>query len=261
MEDKIAKPHILSYCSLFLEVRSGEHNLGIATGFTYGRNSRTFLITNWHVVTGRNPKSKQLLNDMGMEPTDLITWFHVKHDNHLTWQSFISPLSTDDGRPKWHEHPVHGSKVDVVAMHIANPEKLRLFPINERKFEDFRLEISQDVFILGFPRGITGAGKLPIWKRGTIATEPEIDLDGLPKLLIDSATREGMSGSPVIARYTGYYQHSKDKPSLDDWFGQAERFLGIYSGRIVDKDDEFAAQLGIVWKAKVIDEIIDAIKF
>jgi len=41
--------------------------------------------------------------------------------------------------------------------------------------------------------------------------------------------------------------------------GRIRNFIGIYSGRI--GDDELKAQLGIVWKARVISEIIGAKKF
>jgi len=38
--------------------------------------------------------------------------------------------------------------------------------------------------------------------------------------------------------------------------GEIQNFVGIYSGRILGKT-ELEAQLGIVWKKEVIDEIID----
>jgi hypothetical protein len=38
--------------------------------------------------------------------------------------------------------------------------------------------------------------------------------------------------------------------------GRIRNFMGIYSGQI--GKDELKAQLGIVWKARVIEEIIDA---
>jgi hypothetical protein len=41
--------------------------------------------------------------------------------------------------------------------------------------------------------------------------------------------------------------------------GRIRNFIGVYSGRI--GTDELKAQLGVVWKAKVIDEIIDAATF
>ena len=38
----------------------------------------------------------------------------------------------------------------------------------------------------------------PIWKKSTIASEPDIDINNLPCFYIDSTTREGMSGAPVV---------------------------------------------------------------
>ena len=45
----------------------------------------------------------------------------------------------------------------------------------------------------------------------------------------------------------------------DTIIGRIRNFLGVYSGRI--GTDEFKAQLGVVWKAHVIAEIIDAKTF
>lgn len=39
-------------------------------------------------------------------------------------------------------------------------------------------------------------------------------------------------------------------------FGTIRTFVGVYSGRLGAKD-EFQAQLGIVWKKQVIEEIIE----
>jgi hypothetical protein len=75
-----------------------------------------------------------------------------------------------------------------------------------------------DAFVLGYPRGMSGGGHFPVWKRATIATEPDIDLDGLPRFYIDTATREGMSGSPVYAQEVGYWlpegETDKSKASI-----------------------------------------------
>jgi len=54
--------------------------------------------------------------------------------------------------------------------------------------------------IVGFPFGLTAGGYFGVWVQGTVASEPGIDLNGLPLLLIDSRTRLGQSGWPVIAR-------------------------------------------------------------
>lgn len=120
-----------------------------------------------------------------------------------------------------------------------------------------------DVFVLGFPLGWTGGAKYPIWKRASIASEPLFDLDDLPKMYIDTATRQGMSGSPVFAKCSGnfFLEGSDTSNPLQMMMGEAYRFLGVYSGRIGDggdNKDEFSAQLGIVWKERVIREIIES---
>ena len=121
-------------------------------------------------------------------------------------------------------------------------------------FDEFKVEVAQDVFIVGFPRGLAGSGLLPIWKRGSIASEPGVDYGGLPCLLIDSTTREGLSGSPVIAEFVGYHAKDRDRPSGDDWIGLGRSFLGVYSARLKGQD-EFEAQLGVVWKAETVRDI------
>jgi hypothetical protein len=115
------------------------------------------------------------------------------------------------------------------------------------------LKVSRDVYVLGYPKGISGSGGFPIWKRASIATEPAIQLDGLPKILVDTATREGMSGAPVVAIADGEFEVEGRGPAYR-LPGRVCRFVGVYSGRL--GKNEMEAQLGIVWKAQAVDEIV-----
>jgi hypothetical protein len=117
------------------------------------------------------------------------------------------------------------------------------------KLADFDLKLypSEAVSIIGFPKGLTSAGKFPIWKTGHIASDIDIDWDGKPAFLIDATTKGGMSGSPVIARRVSIYQ-----TSTGNRVGNAVKFLGIYSGREIG---ESGIEVGFVWKPKVISEI------
>jgi len=121
-------------------------------------------------------------------------------------------------------------------------------------FVDFQVAVGDDAYVLGFPLGLDGGPRLPIWKRGSIATEPHYDLDGLPKILIDTATRPGMSGAPAIAVRRGLAAPHGTGSLADTIFGTTEKFLGVYSGRV--GADALGAQLGIIWKASVVDEIV-----
>ncbi len=129
-------------------------------------------------------------------------------------------------------------------------------PANAESLELDKLSLTpgMDVFVLGYPRGISGGGRFPLWKRGSIASEPDVNIDDLPKMYIDTATREGMSGAPVYAQEVGVWAPEGKKLPDGAMFGRGHRFIGIYSGRV--GDDPFLAQLGIVWKEEAIQEII-----
>lgn len=253
---KTITPHPVSFSSVFVEVFFGDINIGNATGFLWLHNETHYLITNWHVVTGRSPTNKQPIDKHGTVPDKLKLWFRYK-DNLKELEPFEVPLFGKQGQPLWLEHKDFQSNVDVAAIKINPPDKFKLYPINKISLGDFRPTIGLDVFIAGFPRGISGGMLFPVWKRGSIASEPDIDLDGLPKLLIDSMTREGMSGSPVIAQYTGIYTEDPENPKGSDWIGTQQLLIGIYSGRYPGQD-EFEAHLGIVWKVPVIENIIES---
>jgi hypothetical protein len=98
--------------------------------------------------------------------------------------------------------------------------------------------------------------QLPIYKRATIANEAEFPIDGLPKLFIDTATRKGMSGAPVFFDQIGsWLDHRDDGDLVLSVGGRGRRFIGIYAARD-GQSTEMEAQLGIVWKPEVIDEVI-----
>lgn len=161
---------------------------------------------------------------------------------------------TDDSAPSkpiWLEHAYHHNKIDVVAIPICIPVWGEVTTIDEVNTARMRLRVATDVFILGYPKGISG-GEFPIWKRASIATEPYIQLDALPKMLVDTATREGMSGAPVIA--VARRGVLEPEAGLAGNWDPGCRFVGVYSGRL--GHGELEAQLGIVWKAQAVDEIV-----
>ena len=83
------------------------------------------------------------------------------------------------------------------------------------------------------------------------APHTALDWENLPRFLIDSRTRSGQSGSPVIAYSDGGAVPMADG-SLAFMSGPMEQFFGVYSGRINAESD-----LGVVWKAQVVREVIE----
>lgn len=258
----------LSKVPLHITLKFNKQALAVGTGFIYRNDQLSYLITNWHNLSGRSNITGEPLHSARGVPNEIVIRLPKANEYPdgrlgIEWKPITFPLYDEDiEKPNWYEHPNFGCKVDVVALPISFSDDFWIFPLNEIQNEfdlNIPLEPGMDVFILGFPKGMSGGGRFPIWKRGSIATEPDFDQDNLPKLLIDSATREGMSGSPVIAQYTGVWNQKKSDGSGEEKVvGSGRRFLGIYSGRL--GGDEFEAQLGIVWKASVVEEIIEGQK-
>lgn len=257
MQIKQVKLDRLSYTAIPLRLMIGDIERSIATGFYVRYEKKVYLITNWHVVTGVSAEDKYLRADRPR----YINYPMLKHRQpFVKWERLNTQLYFDEEmkKPTWFIHPTLGEKVDVIAIELGIEFDNDMLYINEYPFDDQAALIADDVFILGFPYGNKGEGNFPIWKRGSIATEPDIDLNGLPKMYIDTASREGMSGSPVILRRQGIHNLKEGKLVGESLIGEVQNFVGVYSGRIVNPDDKsnLEAQLGIVWKASVIQEIV-----
>ena len=171
------------------------------------------------------------------------------------WHPVPYLLNDSSGNALWRMHP-RGQDVDIGTLPIDFTAATRGFFINELpQVDDLSITIATDVFVLGFPFGISAGGLLPIWKRASVASEPDVDVRGFPFFYVDAATREGMSGSAVIARQMGQYTSSKGGVVMTG--GPITRFVGIYSGRI-GADDELKAQLGMVWRKAALLETLQS---
>jgi len=230
-----------------------ETSLGKATSFIWERRNAFYLITNWHVVTCRNNNTGQHLHPQCAEPDRLRGLFCTRA---RTWDKLTRdiPLRDKDGRPRWLRHAVHRQSVDVVAVPMEAPDnEVGFHPINKIRHEPLLIRIGMDVFVLGYPFGAPPPS-LPVWKRGSIASEPELASLTQNYFLIDTASRPGMSGAPVIRRSWGSHLVESGVSIANS---PATKFLGVYSGRLVTTDP-LDAQLGILWPEYLITEIIDA---
>lgn len=258
MAKNLIQPDPISLTTHHLHIAFNDEILAHGTGFIYRKGDAYFLITNWHNVSGKHPDTGKHLSDHLGEPNVICTHFRA-HDRPGDSHKEIIPLYSDENmqEPIWKEHPMHGQRVDVVA--IPLPEdmsvKYKLFPINDFQFDsEYKERVADEAFIVGYPFDELTYISLPIWKKASIASEPDVNLRQLPMMHVDTATRSGLSGSPVIMQRTGVHSVVNGVFNTDSSFGRIRNFIGIYSGRI--GEDELKAQLGIVWKSRVIDEIL-----
>lgn len=261
---------VIDQCSLFavyLEITSTDCCTGAditrskATGSLYQHKGQSYLVTNWHVLSGRNAENGTPLDSMGALP-EKVSVFFPKDGAIGTSVKESYSLKDDRGKYVWLQHR-RGQEIDIALLPIDLPKETSIVPVNSineargpRDFPPY-IHVGKEVFVLGFPSGVRNAGGLPIWKRASIASEPMIPVgDNEFKILIDTATREGMSGSPVIFVGPPNANLRADHTLQTVAFRPNKLFVGVYSGRIGGKD-ELAAQLGIVWKENAIREIVN----
>jgi hypothetical protein len=237
----------LSVRPLYLIQVKGEQPLGRATGFIVQKRDSYYLVTNWHVVNGRNPETNQIEHPTGQTPDALYIWHNGKQLG--TWIRKKEDLYDNEGKKRWFEHK-NGRAIDVIALPLTNVgNDITIYPLDLSLADvDVVPGVAQSVSVVGFPLGFTSNGDFPMWKTGHIASEPTLDYQGKPLFLIDATTRGGMSGSPVVFRPTGAYKTKKGNMAISS---NITLFLGIYSGRI-HKDSE----VGMVWRPRLINEII-----
>ena len=252
--------------------------LSTATSFFYeSTDSQLFLITNWHVVTGRNPL-KPSHSKTGSVPCFAKIKVHKKQEKvgvipHIVTSEISElsiPINSADGEdPKWLEHPKHKQTVDVVAIRLGEiSEVKRIFALNvvnkwKEYQEDFEPEAMDDVYVIGYPWGLSSTaergGGIPIYKRGCISSDPVVDFQRLPSVLIDCRTTSAMSGSPVIASRSGIHM-PEGKLTSKSVIGTVSKFLGVYSGRLFSDEKitgygKDISEIGIVWKESVLTSI------
>jgi hypothetical protein len=242
-----------SVAAIPIEMLFNSTVLSIGTAFVWKTSRDYWLITNWHNVSGRDPQSGKHLSKTAAEPNRLRAWFNRKGQLGNKVAKEV-PIRRADGAPLWLVHPIHKSHVDVAALALADDADVEMYAINTIPQMDLLVQVGMDVFVLGFPFGIGPAG-LPIWKRGSIASEP--DLAGVAQLhiFVDTASRPGMSGSPVIRRSWNTHAMTGGSTNIG---GVGTKFVGVYSGRLVG-NDPLDAQLGLTWPASLVPEIVSGV--
>jgi hypothetical protein len=235
-----------------LEQYFNETPLGQGTGFIWMIRNQHYLVTNWHVLSMCDFFTRKNLRSDAGRPNFLRTLFNVSTGS-FEKQRWDIRIRDEDDKPLWLVHP--SRRVDVAVLPVPfKPEELiiELYPLNILANATLRISIGMDVFILGYPFKIEPPA-YPVWKRGSIASEPQLARLTTDYFLVDTASRPGMSGAPVIRRsWTNHMEEPGVVVLIDP---PLNRFIGVYSGRLPTQHP-CEAQLGLVWDASLIDEII-----
>jgi hypothetical protein len=223
--------------------------------------NNVFLVSNWHVFTGLDAHSRTSLSDR--PPYKFEIEYRILPDgiNALVRKATIRIC--DDALDEWlfAEHPDFCNKFDVAAIRLPNEHFSSVLCCNDDIQPGLaRFGAGDDLFILGYPKGISGGLHYPIWKRGSIASEATFSEEGPPRCLIDASTAAGMSGAPVLFRSSAYMVNSANLPHGQYAYqigSTVQEFVGIYSGRLKALADEpMGAQLGVVWLKEGVEAVV-----
>jgi hypothetical protein len=255
----------LSLHSLHLTFVGGtaeDVNLGVGTGFIVEVSGRRLLLTARHCFTGRNHDTNEPLDKRTAAlPSKVVVRHHMSIPGLIGYNSEVRLLD-DDGSARWFEHPEFGCLLDIAAVELPRLENEATRPVVLQDLVltfrnavtpprlDARLMLlpADPVSVLGYPVGLFTNATLPVWVTGSVASEPGFSHGLGGTILIDSRTREGMSGAPVFAKRLG--EVMLDNGEHISFEGYADCFVGLYVGRI-QKD----ADIGLVYRSPALLEL------
>jgi len=267
----------LNFSVVPIESFYNETRIATATGFLYSGFVKgipyLWLISNWHVFSGRNAwQPKVILHKQGAIPNRIGIRIHdqmvaTKGASEAMFFSreYFIPLYNRDDIANWYQHQSK-YEVDIGLLNVGsvlpNP-----WPRGVNEFctaMDMAIQIGNRVFMLGYPFGFKHFLDTPIWKQGAIASEPHFEtVFSRNKIVIDATTRSGMSGAPVVMREKTHYVTETGKIHQQV---NATRFIGVYASRPVIVSEvpgedprviENNAEIGYVYKSQSVHEIIE----
>jgi hypothetical protein len=284
----------LSYTTTKIDVYRNDIALSTATGFVMRHGQKYVLVTNWHVLSGFNPANGKCLSDTGAVPNRIechvtVSQRFLTADQKQAERLFFKPLAIDllvDEQPVWLDDRSDDFQNDYAIIDLERylPELHedgcslrailggRVTPKRDAVFtegEPFRAEdfcsiyppVGAEVFVLGYPKGIATNGLFPIWKRGSIASEPQesvifagVEYDNA--FYIDALTKSGMSGSPVVCLCKpGDRLYSEDGVTCEI-DAEDTYVVGVYAGREGITHEEYELSVGRVWKIGALKKLI-----
>lgn len=248
----------------------GKELVSQGTGFYYRHKNEklsfTSLITNYHVLTGHRP-----LENKEDEGDSIAFHFHRSASNPGDIKVVRISLHSPNEKPIWMtntKNPEADVAIIPLPTHLFQGCQVYTF---SPEWTESKLVIrpATNVTLIGYPYGFYDKkNSLPIWKTGSVATEPEVDFDNKPLFLVDVSAFPGMSGSPVFG-----ISHGTFETKQGTGVGNARKLLGIYSDmemleskkslELIQQDTKLgitnleSLEIGYIWKSRMI---LDALK-
>ena len=166
--DIIVSPYSLA--SYYVEMFFNDIKLSNATCFFTKRREKRYLITNWHVVSGKDADTLQCLDKNASIPNKLYVYLPAKTDDGkaiFNDDFIVVDLYDTEDKPIWYEMKKNNQMIDIAVIPLNDEMDKYILDIEdaEEPFnETVNINIADEIYIIGFPFGRIG-GVLPIWKK------------------------------------------------------------------------------------------------
>jgi len=191
-----------------IQMLHDEQVLATATGFFVKDEGQWFLITNWHVLAGCHPQTGLPFDSSSARPNYCRFHSIFLEESGVRLRGFTYRLDMEtQGGSAWLQHPQEGQQIDIAALPVA-PETVGCAKdIADLTGNDpeMWIDLGEDLFLPGFPLGLSANGMFAIWKRASLASSLEFGEGITRAFLVDTVTRQGMSGAPCLAIVKGPY--------------------------------------------------------
>lgn len=223
----------------------------------FWRNGKLiYLLTARHVLTGRSPFDNAIMSPTGYIPQRLRVYPLVVAE---TGEMVRAATELEVPEP---EHLIadpgfNELRTDIAALACFTDENRRIRCLNDigDLFVEIYTQVGMDCAIVGYPTTHFRQLMLPVWRRGSIASEPSLPIDGKPMFLLDAATAPGFSGSPVFRRHIGPLPELQPDGSLVILGDRimSTSLVGIYAGRL--QHPHYGGEIPFVFYANRIPDM------
>lgn len=225
---------------------------GCATGFFFSEDQHLYIVTNKHVIYGKNHQNSQPLIDA------IKLNLHTNPSN-TTQNEELTISLFEETHKKWleHSHPA----VDVILIPLTIDKTRFTYSTLDKNFIDSGNIVVEDfekIFVMGYPFGwYDRVNNLPITRIGHLSSPFKAPFQGMPIMLGDVVTHPGMSGGPVFMELVDFTTRDKNG-ALVRYVGKKRLLLvGINSGQFaLPSETEERVNLISIWFPELILEIL-----
>ncbi len=195
--------HQIAFIAVRINIEA-PNNAGtsIGTGFLYQAplndgtdRSITLLVSNKHVFIDPRGKLSISLNQKDKEGNPIY--------------GNVKPFEAIDFQGAYYAHP--DPDVDLACVNVSGISHENVFykHLDSEFIKDIDYEFiapGSEVIFVGYPANrYDMVNNLPLIRKGTISSVPEVDFNGKGQIVIDAQVYQGSSGSPVFAAAKGKY--------------------------------------------------------